>query len=182
MNRETDHILFERIKKGDEKAFEAFFRAHYPFLCSYATHILKDAVAAEEIVQELFIKLWVRKESLMIDTSVKNYLFRSVRNLCINHLSHIKVKEEYIKRIQQEQHDFTEQDYESQEELMAKIQSGIAGMPEKRREIFQMSRQDGLKYREIAEKLNISVKTVETQMGLALKYLRKKLIEYLPLF
>lgn len=182
MNRESDHILIDRIKTGDEKAFEALFRAYYPILCSYATRIVNDAAVAEEIAQEVFVKMWERKESLLIDASVKNYLFRSVKNSCLNHLRHIKTEEEYIKHIQSDQHDYPEQDYESKKELLAKIESGIAAMPEKRREIFKLSRQDGLKYREIAEKLNISVKTVEAQMGLALKHLREKLIEYLPLF
>lgn len=182
MNRETDHILFERIKEGDEKAFEGLFRAYYPFLCSYATRILKDATAAEEIVQELFVKLWEKRSATHIGTSVKNYLFSSVKNLCLNHIRHAGVRDEYVKKIQQEQQYFSDEDAESESVLFEMLEAEIESMPEKRREIFRMSRRDGLKYREIAEKLNISVKTVEAQMGLAFKYLREKLQAYLTLF
>lgn len=182
MNRGTEHILFEQITKGDEKAFEALFRAYYPFLCHYATQILKDSSAAEEIVQELFVKLWEKREDTHIETSVKNYLFRAVKNHCLNYVRHSKIKDEYFRIAQSEQTIFSDEDYDSQTELMQKIEESIASLPEKRREIFRLSRQEGLKYREIAAKLNVSIKTVETQMGFAIKSLREMLKDFLPIF
>ena len=182
MNRQADHILFDQIKKGDEKAFEALFRAHYPFLCHYAAMLLKDASAAEEIVQELFVRLWERREDTSIDTSVKNYLYRAVKNHCINYVRHSKIKEEYLRGVQSDQNDFSYEESESQNELMQKIEESIASLPEKRREIFRLSRQEGLKYREIAARLNVSIKTVETQMGYAIKSLRELLKDFLPIF
>lgn len=182
MDQATDHILFEQIKRGDEKAFETLFRAYYPFLCMYATQLLKDPSAAEEIVQELFVRLWEKRKDINIETSVKNYLFRAVKNHCLNHVRHSKIKDEYFRIIQSEQNIFSEEDFESQTELMQKIDESIASLPEKRREIFRLSRQEGLKYKEIAAKLNVSIKTVETQMGFAIKSLREMLKDFLPIF
>ncbi len=182
MNRQTDRFLFEQIKKSDEKAFEALFRAHYPFLCLYATHLLKEPSAAEEIVQELFVRLWEKREDITIEISVKNYLYRSVKNYCINYIRHSKIKNDYVQNIQAEQDFYAGEEFDSQAELIEKIEESIASLPERRREIFRLSRQEGLKYKEIAAKLNISVKTVETQMGIAIKYLRKKLKDFLLFF
>lgn len=181
MNRQADQLLFEQIKNGDRKAFEAVFRAWYPFLCNYATQLLKEPSAAEEIVQELFVNLWEKKEDINIDTSLKSYLFRAVKNRCLNYVRHSKIKEEYFRIMQSEQNNYSE-DYDSQAELMQKIEESIASLPEKRKEIFRLSRQEGLKYREIANRLNLSIKTVETQMGLAIKSLRENLKDFLPLF
>lgn len=182
MNGEADHILFKRIKKSDQRAFEALFRTYYPFLCLYATRLIKDAAAAEEIVQELFIRLWEKRTDVDIETSVKNYLFRAVKNYCLNHIKHIKVKDEYFRKIQLHHNIEQSVDFEWDTDLMQKIEEGIASLPEKRREIFKLSRLEGLKYREIADRLNVSIKTVETQMGIAIKTLRIKLRDYLPFF
>lgn len=181
MNRKTDHESFQRIKNGDRKAFEAIFRAYYPFLCNYATQLLKDPAAAEEIVQELFVNLWEKREGVNIDSSVSSYLYRAVKNRCLNSMRHSKIKDDYIHIVQSE-HDNLVEENDSQAELFEKIEESIASLPEKRREIFRLSRQEGLKYREIATRLNISVKTVETQMGLAIKTLREMLKDFLPLF
>ncbi|MBW6535581.1 MAG: RNA polymerase sigma-70 factor [Mariniphaga sp.] len=183
MNRQKDHILFDKIKSGDEKAFEVLFRRYYPHLCLYATQILKNPSAAEEIVQELFVHIWERRTETEIETSLKNYLFRAVKNHCLNYIKHNQIKREYSQKILAENEHFsTEYDFESQTELFRKIEESISALPEKRQEIFRLSRQKGLKYREIAERMNISIKTVETQMGLAIKTLREKLRDFLVIF
>ncbi len=182
MDRQADHILFEKIREGDEKAFEALFSAYYFILCLYATRLTKDATAAEEIVQELFVTLWERRTKINIESSVKNYLYRSVKNRCLNYLKHLKIEEIHNQKIQKEKKSNIDEDFEYHGELLQKIEESIASLPEKRREIFRLSRQEGLKYREISEKLNISMKTVETQIGLAIKMLREKLRDFLPFF
>lgn len=182
MNGKDDQFLFEQIKESDEKAFQALFRAYYPFLCQYATQLLKEPSAAEEIVQELFVRLWEKRKETSIEISVKNYLVRAVKNSCLNHIRHFKIKSDYIQNIQSEKILYADEEYDAQEELIKKIEESIASLPEKRREIFRLSRQEGLKYKEIAAKLNVSVKTVETQMGIALKSLRQKLRDYFPVF
>jgi RNA polymerase sigma-70 factor (ECF subfamily) len=183
MNRQEEQILFEKIKTGDEKAFEALFRHYYPHLCLYATRILKNDSAAEEIVQDLFVRLWEKRKKTEIETSVKHYLFRAVKNQCLNYIKHNKIKKDYSQKFLAETESAALNDnFETHTELFQKMEESIAELPEKRQEIFRLNRQEGLKYREIAEKLNISIKTVETQMGLAMKTLREKLRDFLVIF
>jgi len=80
MYLQEDYILFEKIKKGDKKAFEALFHRYYGILCQHAAHFIKNEAEAEEIVQELFVRIWEKREKIQIDTSLKNYLFRAVKN------------------------------------------------------------------------------------------------------
>ena len=179
MNQPEEKDLFERIKKGDEKAFEILFHEYYGILCSFATKIIKDDVAAEEVVQDFFVKLWEKREQLFIETSLKNYLFRSIKNLCLNFIQHNKTKIRYAQMVLSEvESNFSDVSNYPEVDLFIKIEESINSLPEKRQEIFRLSRQDGLKYHEIAQKLNISIKTVETQMSLAIKTLRDKLKNY----
>jgi RNA polymerase sigma-70 factor (ECF subfamily) len=183
MNQPEEKDLFDKIKKVDEKAFEILFHKYYGILCLFATKIIKDDVAAEEIVQDLFVKLWEKKEQLFIETSLKNYLFRSVKNLCLNTIQHNKTKIRYAQMVLSEVESNISEDSSFQEvDLFVKIEESINSLPEKRQEIFRLSRNDGLKYHEIAQKLNISIKTVETQMSLAIKTLRDKLKNYNSFF
>jgi len=181
MDTQNYKAIFEKIKKGDESAFEELFNAFYGSLCNYAYQFLENIEDAEEVSQDIYVKLWEKRSSIEIETSVKNYLFRSVRNQCLNQIQHNKVKKQYSEKIK----DFSKQDLDTsryfiEPGLAREIEKTINSMPEKRKEIFKLSRETGLKYKEIAEQLNISIKTVEAQMGLALKYLRKKLKIYNP--
>lgn len=178
MNPFEEKSLFEDIQKGNESAFEELFHAYYGYLCAFANKIIEDEIAAEEIVQDFFVKLWDKKENLNIDSSIKNYLFRSVKNLCLNYIKHNNVKTQYARHIITEAENKAYRDNFFEPDLVKKIEQSIESLPEKRRKIFRMSREEGLKYREIAEKLKISVKTVEAQMGLAIKTLRDKLKDY----
>ena len=183
MNLEEEKKLFGEIRNGDEKAFEKLFHRYYGHLCLHASQILQDENAAEEIVQDFFVKLWEKRDRLTIETSVKNYLFRSVKNQALNLIKHNKIKYIYAQSVLSDTSN-NPADEESFYEinLAEKIEESILSLPEKRREIFRLSREDGLKYREIAEKLNISIKTVETQMSLAFKHLRKKLKDFSTFF
>ena len=175
-----DDTLFRQIREGDRKAFKILFDTWYAPLCHYASHFLNDDDQAEEVVQELFVKLWEKKKELFIETSLKHYLFRSVRNQCLNLIRQNKVRKLHALKLRDAL--LTEdspEDYRITPEALLKIEEGIASLPEKRQEIFRLNRQEGLKYREIAEKLGISVKTVEVQMGAALKTLREKFRDFL---
>lgn len=172
------------IRSGDEKAFEHLFKAQYQILCGYARKYLDDTDQAEEIVQEMFFSFWQKKEKLEINTSLEAYLFRSVRNSCLNYLKHLKIREQYklannqeIRQKEQEVHDNV-----VAMELEKRIENVINQLPPERKKIFKMSRYEELKYKEIAAQLKISVKTVEAQMGKALKFLRLHLADYLSLF
>lgn len=175
----NDRELFLQIKQGNKKSFEKLFMAYYASLCAFARKYIKDADECEEIVQSFFTRLWDKRDDLEINLSVKNYLFSSVRNRCINYLKHSKIKVEYqndFLKSTDAQSDFSDAMLEI--DLVEKIEKSIAELPQRRREIFVLSREKGLKYREIADELGISIKTVEAQMGQALKDLRDSLKEY----
>lgn len=169
-----------RIMQKSE--FESLFRNNYSILCAYANHFLKDVPAAEEAVQEVMYHLWVNRHTNRISGSVQAYLFRAVRNNCLNVMKHQVVVEAYRKAKEQEVAEMEHSDGDSLVvgELQTKIRQAIDRLPAERRKVFILSRYDGLTYAEIAGKLGISVKTVENQMGKALKFLREELSEYLP--
>jgi RNA polymerase sigma-70 factor (ECF subfamily) len=173
MGDTNNNIFFTKIKTGDASALKNLFDAYYAVLCRYANRIVNDGDQAEEIVQSLFVKIWEKRHTLNIHVSEKSYLFRAVRNRCINLLQQEKVKQQHAQQIKEALQNAMSIENDTDNELEIQIEAGIEMLPEKRREIFRLSREKGLKYREIAAKLNISVKTVETQMGLALKTLRE---------
>lgn len=170
------------LNKRDDAAFEQVFKTYFKCLHSYAFTILKNDAEAEDIVQRLFVKLWERDEDLhRISGSLNAYLYRAVHNDCLNYLKHQKVKVSHQLHVAYSMKNESEQPAKKifAAELEQKIQVALNQLPEQCRTIFQMSRFDELKYREIADKLGISVKTVENQMGKALKILRIKLAEFL---
>lgn len=171
------------LAKRDESAFEQVFKKYFKNLHAYAFTILKDEDDAEEMVQQVFFKLWERTETISISGSVAAYLYRAVHNESLNHLKHLKVRSDHRLHVAYTMKNET--DHASKKlmnsELEAKLHAALNDLPEQCRSIFQMSRFDDMKYREIADKLDISIKTVENQMGKALKLLRMKLVDFLPL-
>lgn len=160
--------------------FEKLFKEQYEKLCSIANQYLKDLEAAEEVVQSTFVRFWETREKLNIEKSHASYLSVAVRNSCLNQLKHLKIKEAYKADNKREmEYEELRTEESNTDELVDKIKSAIEKLPEGRRKIFVLSRYEGLKYREIAERLNISVKTVENQMGSALKFLKSNLAEYI---
>lgn len=174
---------FKALKEGDETAFEMIFKSHYDPLCKYAYTFLLDRDEAEEMVQATFINVWEKKESITIETSLKSYLYRAVRNSCLNSIKHAKIKKKHA----EESLATLDNSYESVSqavifvELDQRIGDALLKLPEQCRLVFKMSRFEELKYAEIAAQLNISVKTVENQIGKALKIMREQLKEYLPI-
>lgn len=171
------------LAKRDESAFEQVFKTYYKNLHAYALTMVKDEDQAEECVQQVFYKLWERSESLSFSGSIAAYLYRAVHNESLNYLKHLKVRSNHQMHVVHRMKN--EADHGSGKmmtrELETRFKEALNDLPEQCRTIFQMSRFEELKYREIADKLDISVKTVENQMGKALKILRAKLIEFLPL-
>jgi RNA polymerase sigma-70 factor (ECF subfamily) len=178
MTGDTD--IIRRIRQGDVRQFESLFRSSYVSLVRYAKMLIKDHDNAEEIVQDLFFKLWQDREKLAIESSLNGYLFRAVHNRCLHFIEHQKVierhSEEMLKREQEQP--ANPADIMNYEELQGRIARVIEKLPERCGQIFCMNRFEGLKYSEIAEKLSVSIKTVEANMGKALKQFRKELIEY----
>lgn len=165
-------------------AFEKLYNEHYESLCHYAQRFVFDLDTSREIVQDVFVRIWEKRSTLLGEESLKSYLYRSVRNKCLDYLKHLNVEYEYEKILIKETQESGSGSYNTEdhpldglitEELKNSIGSAIENLPEKCREIFELSRYEGLKYREISDELNISVKTVETQMSRALKSLKEQL-------
>ena len=178
-----DQQIALRLSKRDEAAFEQVFKTHYKNLHAYAFTILKDEDEAEEMVQQVFFKLWERSEHLSFSGPIAAYLYRAVHNGSLNFIKHQKVKAghqlhvAYIMKNKSEQ----AQPRMIRKELENKFREALNELPEQCRTVFQLSRFEDMKYKEIAHKLDIAVKTVENHMGKALKLLRTKLVDFLPL-
>ncbi len=174
-----DSEIAGRIRKGDKKEFESLFRSSYVSLVKYAKTLIKDHDTAEEIVQDLFVKLWQQKGKFKIESSLNGYLFRAVHNKCLHYIEHRKVVEQHAEAISSRLPDTNEDPSEilQHRDLQARIAGILERLPERCGKIFCMSRFEGLKYSEIAEKLSVSIKTVEASMGRALKEFRKELTE-----
>jgi RNA polymerase sigma-70 factor (ECF subfamily) len=160
---------------GSENTFRKVFDECYESLCRYAFSIVKDFDQAEDIVQSMFMKLWEKRSELDINTSVRSYLFRSVYNQCMNQLEHkvIKTKHESIVRVEAGRDEQPPDVFP--DELESNIRKAVDALPPQCRSIFIMSRYDELKYSEIAERLGISVNTIQNQVSKALKLLREAL-------
>lgn len=165
-----------------KQVIEEAFKSHFQALYRYAHTIVNDGLMAEEMVQNVFYKLWKNRDTLVINQSMASYLYRSVYHECLNYLKHLKVKaawETHAARTMENINNAA--DKLKLRELEEKLEEALRELPEQCRTIFQMSRFEELKYMEIAGRLGISVKTVENQMGKALKILRGKLADFLPL-
>ena len=187
MSKYNPEIIL-KIKKGDQDAFEEVFYALYKKLLFYANEYINDLEISREFVQESFLKLWENRSVLLDNTNLEAFLFTILRNDCLNYLKRVKVKKRYL--------EFTQKAFfELQlnymalkdntlelllyDEFQRSIDDAIAELPQKCREIFEMSRFKGMKYKEIANELGISSKTVENQISEALKRIRLRISEYM---
>jgi RNA polymerase sigma-70 factor (ECF subfamily) len=176
--------LAMRLKLGDEQAFELLFRMYFVRLCAFANKFLNDPEEAREIVQNVFVKIWEGRDEIDPEDSLKSYLFKIAQNLSLNKLRRKKVESRYnelYKLVYIEHQEFSAHESLLARELEEHIAQSIVKLPSECRKVFELSRIEGLKYREIADTLNISIKTVEAQMSKALRSLRIELSDYLAL-
>ena len=175
-----------RAFKGNlnkEEKFELIFRRYFVRLCCFADRYTQSVEESKEIVQEVFLNVWNKRDQLSFDEDIQYYLFRAVKNSCLNLLQHRRIESDYqavLHFIYSNQD--TKYDYlmpVELDELNRKIGQAILLLPDECRRIFLLSRDKGLKYAEISAELQISVKTVETQMSRALSRLRIQLKDYL---
>jgi len=177
----SDRALLDRLRDGDRDAFDALFRTYYGRLVGLAGSMLRDAAAAEEIAQDVMLELWRRREALTLTASVQAYLFRATRNRALNYLRHQRIAQRAEPFAADEMAPAPPADRETvQGEIDAALRDAVAALPARCREVFELSRVHGLAYLEIAEAMDISVKTVEAQMGKALRALRERLAPWLP--
>lgn len=170
----------KRIKEGDIHEFEMLFREYYDRLCGFGNKYLDNIEQAEEVIQDTFYNIWKNRETVNIKTSLKSYLYTAVRNNCLQVLRtrSLDVKYENYYKSHYSNDSISPIDELNAKELSKLIDKVLNSLPERCQAIFKMSRHEGLKYHEIAEKLKISIKTVEANMGKALKHFRRHLKEY----
>lgn len=176
--------LLEAFAKGDKKSFEKLFREYYDPTCRYVMRIIRDQDTTEEIVQSTFVNLWEKREMIRSDISFRSYLFRAAYNTALNYIKHQKVVARHVAskqdRIVEVKKNFVS--HQPDFELQKRITHAVEELPPQCQRVFRLSREEGLKYHEIAEELGISKKTVEVHMGKALKMLRESLGDYLTIF
>ena len=179
---EIEKELIDLIKKGNHKSFEVVFKGYYSKLCTYAFQYTKQLEVAEDLVKDMFVHLWEKKETLEIKSSLSGYLFRSVHNSCVNYLEREKIKHanfsiDEIPALELKMKQPFSIDYPIGQflarEMENQIEAEIEKLPDQCREIFKLSRFEGLSHKKIAEKLNISENTVKTQIFRALKKLKE---------
>lgn len=175
----TDQEMIPAIRNGNRDAFRAVFDQCYPDLCQYAFTVLRDMDEAEDVVQSTFIKIWEKREALNVQHALRAYLYKAVYNQCINLLDHRKIKLKHQEYGSHEAKDQVQQPEVFPEELEGHIKAVINELPEQCRRIFMLSRYEELRYAEIADRLNISVNTIENQISKALKILRSKLKDHI---
>ncbi len=176
-----DRELLVELRAGSQPAFDAIFRGHYAHLVAFAQSLLHDRGSAEDVAQDVMLELWRRRESLDIHESLRAYLLRATRNRALNQLRHANVERRAEPFLMGEASiDAAGASHVVASELRAAIVSAITELPPGCREVFELSRTHGLRYAEIAATLGISVKTVESQMGKALRHMRNRLAAWLP--
>jgi RNA polymerase sigma-70 factor (family 1) len=188
MITQSSNLSITKLTQGDARAFEALFKLHYARLTLFANRFVNNLLVAEEIVADVFTDLWEKGHEVTFSTSVSSYLYKMVQNRSLNYLKHQKIENLYVVYLQKnnlfdEVRSAVENGYE-EKELARQIKAAINTLPEKCREIFVLSRFSDMKYKEIASQLNISPKTVERQVSIALEKLRQTLrhVSYLFMF
>ncbi|MEM7370573.1 MAG: RNA polymerase sigma-70 factor [Bacteroidota bacterium] len=174
MSKPTSHTIF------DQATFEALFKSHFPYLCNFANQYVEDFEAAQDITQKAFITLWEKRSEIDPTLSTKAYLFTIVKNRSLNYIRDNNKYRSKILDIDCGDIEIgKEEDYFAEKELKQKIREALNTLPEKCRKVFEMSRYEEKKYKEIAEELGIAQKTVEAHMSKAIKTLREYLTHYL---
>ncbi len=178
-----ERILLEKLKDDDQSAFSILFTRYYQDLVRFSYGFTRDSDASEEIVQEVFLKLWENRNSLLIHNSLKSFLLKSVQNRSIDNLRHSRITSKYASIVLE--HPILSgndtENYILHSELQANFELAMAKIPAQYAEAFRMSRIETLNYQEIAEALGVSVRTVEVRISKALNLLREELKDYLIL-
>ncbi|SHF67499.1 RNA polymerase sigma-70 factor, ECF subfamily [Mariniphaga anaerophila] len=176
-----EETLILRLVSGDQTAFELLFRFYYPGLVIFASRIVLDRDEAEEIVQNFFVKLWSDRKRIRKSETLKSYFFACVKNHALNHLKREKISERVRNELRKmiETDRLYQPDVFVESELQHRIKSAFEKLPPRTNEIFTLSRFNGLSNQQIAEQLQISKRTVETQISNALKLLREELKDFM---
>jgi len=167
-----DTELMDRLRAGDDLALKVIYKKYWSLLYNSAFNMLQDQQACEDIIQELFINLWNKREQIEIKASLKSYLFASVRYEVYRQVRHGSVREDIFENIQDRLQTPSEYGNIEHRELLSYINSIVNSLSEKCKVVYKLSREEQLSHKEIATKLDISTKTVENHLNKALRQLR----------
>jgi len=183
---QSESLLIKKIREGDEYAFEIAFLKYYTPMCKYIWKYVRSEALAEEVIQEVFATVWEMRFNLDPGGHLRGLLYEMARNKALDYIKHQKIIDQYIAEAKQERKnpsrttiDFDE---DNNKPLVDDIREAINNLPPKARRVYQLNREEGLTYKEIAAYLDISNKTVESRMRRVLQILRNRLSKYLPLF
>jgi RNA polymerase sigma-70 factor (ECF subfamily) len=185
MNAELHSM--EQMKDGNNEAYKSLFDNYYTCLLLYANSIINNIDISKDILQDVFLKLWERRRDLKVESSVKSYLYAAVRNSCLDYLKHLQVEKKYMDysfaALKEKELDyfielFPSPDEGNPEKYLEEIAAAIENLPEQCRKIFKLSRYEGMKNSAVSRQLNLSTRTVDTQIYRALKTIRQKLNKY----
>jgi len=177
-----DLFILEGLKRREKEVFDYIFNYYYSSLCAFSFQYIRDRNAVEDLVQDFFVSLWMEAPRLQIASSLKSYLFTSVKNRCLDLQKHQKVTEKYRTFIlfSAESEENPGDHYFAESELRLAIQKSLEKLSPRCREIFELSRLQGFSNQEISQQLGITKKTVELQISNSLRIIRKELSEFLP--
>jgi len=176
-DKAEEKIIIQKIRNGDETAFESLFHSYYHRLCQYVFRFIHNVPDAENLVEDIFFNIWKNRHNWQPKGTLKSYLYKAARNQAINYRKHQEIVDNFIKNDYNVLYSSITSPLEnsSEKNIEALVRTAVEELPEKCGQIFKLNRFDGLSYAEIAQINEISVKTVENQIGRALKYLRSRL-------
>lgn len=189
MKNNVENMLFKRVQGGDDDAFELLFIKYYSELCTYALVFVKYEDIAKDIVHETFIRIWEKRYAILIESSFKAYIYRSIHNNCINYLiksEYLREKSETIRQEVKRHYEIFINNLDSEvidslisAEFNSEFQKALESLPDQCREVFKLCRYEQLSYTEAAQRLDVSVNTIKTQMKRALAKLKVSLKHFL---
>ena len=165
----------KKIREGDRKSFSELYISNFNLMCDFGVSITQDEEVTRELVQDVFLSIWVNRREWQPKGTIRSYLYRAIKNRCLDYLKHKKIEKKWqeIMRNSRSENEATPHDDYARVELESIVQKAVNKLPKKQKMVFLLSRVQGLKYREIAEVMEISEKTVENQMAHALRKLRE---------
>lgn len=179
LDKQQEYFVLSALKQDSKEAFSLLFQTYYTDLVLFCGNFIKDKDSCEDIVQSIFLKLWNDRKNIQIEISLKSYLLKAVRNSCLDEFRHIEIVRQYETEFGSSALDnYDTENYILYSDLYAHLSRALEKIPDLYKEAFVLNRFEGLKYREIAEKLNVSERTVEVRVSKTLDLLRKQLKDF----
>ncbi|MCD8269736.1 MAG: RNA polymerase sigma-70 factor [Parabacteroides sp.] len=179
LEKQQENFVLSALKQDSKEAFSLLFQTYYTDLVLFCGNFIKEKSACEDIVQSIFLKLWNDRKNIQIETSLKSYLLKAVRNSCLDEFRHLEIVRQYETGYEGSVLDsYDTENYVLYSDLHDHLYRALEKVPDLYREAFELNRFEGLKYREIAEKLNVSERTVEVRVSKTLELLRKQLKDF----